>query len=258
MIKPHYKPSDKGLLKFRYDYYSQNGEDGIIKELLKRLNLNELEVCEFGAWDGVHLSNTFNLIKNHAAKAVLIEGDNKKFKDLMETAKLFKNITPIQAYIDTKENLLDNVLSNTFLKKDFDILSIDIDSNDLEIWESLNNYLPKIVIIEIQSHILPGIIERYNFENKTFNSFTSTVKSGANKGYTAIAHTGNLFFVRNDYLDKVKLEKDLIENNEGLFIYDWANKDKVKKFLIKVLPSNIIYILKILKKYLIRLTKFFS
>jgi hypothetical protein len=64
--------------------------------------------------------------------------------------------------------------------------------------------------------------------------------------------------VRNDYLDKVKLEKDLIENNEGLFIYDWANKDKVKKFLIKVLPSNIIYILKVLKKYLIRLTKFFS
>ena len=246
------------FLKFRKNNYSQNGEDGVLEKITNLLELNNLELCEFGAWDGIHLSNTFNLIKNHGAKAVLIEGDNKKFEDLIETAKLFKNITPIQAYIDTKENLLDNVLSNTFLKKDFDILSIDIDSNDLEIWESLNNYLPKIVIIEIQSHILPGIIERYNFENKTFNSFTSTVKSGANKGYTAIAHTGNLFFVRNDYLDKVKLEKDLIENNEGLFIYDWANKDKVKKFLIKVLPTNIIYILKVLKKYLIRLTKFFS
>ena len=77
-MKPHYKPSNKALLKFRCDYYSQNGEDGIIKELIKRLNLKELEVCEFGAMDGIHLSNTFNLIKNHGAKAVLIEGDNKK------------------------------------------------------------------------------------------------------------------------------------------------------------------------------------
>tara|TARA_B110000971_G_C19901910_1_gene450376 strand:+ start:137 stop:889 length:753 start_codon:yes stop_codon:yes gene_type:complete len=249
MINPHYKTSDKGLLKFRHDYYSQNGEDGIIQELLKRLNLNELEVCEFGAWDGIHLSNTFNLIKNHAAKAVLIEGDNKKFDNLMQTAKSFKSITPIQAYIDTKENLLDNVLSKTFLKKDFDILSIDIDSNDLEIWESLSNYLPKIVIIEIESNILPGVIEKYNFENKTFNSFTSTIKSATNKGYTAVAHTGNLFFVRNDYLDKVNLEKDLIENSENLFIYDWVNKNRVKKFFKRILPNNIIQILKTIKKF---------
>ena len=255
MRKFYYKPSNKGLLKFRYNHYSQNGEDGIIVELIKRLNLNELEVCEFGAWDGIHLSNTFNLIKNHNARAVLIEGDDKKFKDLIETSKSFKNIIPIHAYINTKENLLDNLLSTTFLKKDFDILSIDIDSNDLEIWESLNNYLPKIVIIEIQSSILPGIIERYNYENKTFNSFTSTIKSGTNKGYTAIAHTGNLFFVRNDYLYKVNLEKDLIENSENLFIHDWANKDRIKKFFKKILPNNIIYILKILKKYLIRLAR---
>ena len=79
MRKFYYKPSNKGLLKFRYNHYSQNVEDGIIVELIKRLNLNELEVCEFGAWDGIHLSNTFNLIKNHNARAVLIEGDDKKF-----------------------------------------------------------------------------------------------------------------------------------------------------------------------------------
>ncbi|MDA9646270.1 hypothetical protein N9S92_00750 [Candidatus Pelagibacter sp.] len=253
MTKFHFKPSNKGLLKFRDNYYSQNGEDGIILELIKRLDLNKLEVCEFGAWNGVHLSNTFNLIKNYNAKAVLIEGDEEKFKDLIKTSKSYKNITPIQAYINIKENSLDKILSNTFLKKDFDILSIDIDSNDLEIWESLNNYSPKIVIIEIQSNILPGIIERYNYENKTFNSFTSTIKSGINKGYTAVAHTGNLLFVRNDYLNKVNLEKNLIDNSENLFIYDWVNKDRTKRYLKKVLPKFIVSILKTLKKYFIRL-----
>ena len=250
MKKPHYKFSNKGLLKFRGDYYSQNGEDGVIRELLKRLKLNKLEVCEFGAWDGIHLSNTFNLIKNHSAKAVLIEGNDKRFKDLLKTAEIYKNITPVKAFIDTKENLLDVVLSNTFLKKDFDILSIDIESNDLEIWESLKNYMPKIVIIEIQSHILPGKIERYNLKKRTYNSFTSMINVGTNKGYTPVAHTGNLFFVRNDYLDKVNLEKDLIENSENLFIRDWVGRERfdrkyrTKEFLKKILPSGMIYILK--------------
>lgn len=41
--------------KFQKNIYSQNGEDGIISEILKRLNLRENEnnwCVEFGAWDG--------------------------------------------------------------------------------------------------------------------------------------------------------------------------------------------------------------
>jgi hypothetical protein len=45
------------LLMFRENIHSQNGEDGIVAELLKRLKLNRSGgwVCEFGAWDGKHL-----------------------------------------------------------------------------------------------------------------------------------------------------------------------------------------------------------
>ena len=57
--------------------YSQNGEDGIVEELLKRLNINNGWVCEFGAWDGINLSNTFNLVKK-GFDAVFIEGDVNK------------------------------------------------------------------------------------------------------------------------------------------------------------------------------------
>ena len=70
--------------RYAKDVHSQNGEDGIVEELLKRLNINSGWVCEFGAWDGIHLSNTFNLVQK-GFNAVFIEGDPVKFKDLLVT-----------------------------------------------------------------------------------------------------------------------------------------------------------------------------
>ena len=76
-------------LKYRENYYSQNGEDGIIKKIIEDLKLekNKLSVCEFGAWDGIHFSNTFNLVEKFNAKALYIEGDEEKFKSLLQTKK---------------------------------------------------------------------------------------------------------------------------------------------------------------------------
>ena len=68
--------------KYKRNIYSQNGEDGIILEILKRLKLNSKNkwCCEFGAWDGIHGSNTFNLVKNLNYNAVYIEGEKKNIK----------------------------------------------------------------------------------------------------------------------------------------------------------------------------------
>ena len=161
------------LINFRKNIFSQNGEDGIIEEIIKRLELKDLEVCEFGAWDGKHLSNTFNLVKNFNARAVYIEGDKKKYQDLIKTAKQFPNILPINAFVSHKndKNSLDNLLSRTFLKKDFDLLSIDIDGHDLEVVFHLQNYSPKIIIIEINSSMLPGIRHMHSIKIKG-NSFS--------------------------------------------------------------------------------------
>ena len=35
---------------YKKNVYSQNGEDGIIEEILKRFNITSGWVCEFGAW----------------------------------------------------------------------------------------------------------------------------------------------------------------------------------------------------------------
>lgn len=73
------------LENFRFNKFSQNGEDGVIQEILKRISLsNPLNnwCCEFGAWDGLHFSNTARLILEEDFRAVLIEGDESRLKDL--------------------------------------------------------------------------------------------------------------------------------------------------------------------------------
>ena len=41
-------------------------------------------------------------------------------------------------------------------------ISIDIDSFDLAIWESLLHFKPKVVVIETNSGVMPGVLSRHN------------------------------------------------------------------------------------------------
>jgi hypothetical protein len=192
---------------YSHNINSQNGEDGILEELMKRLNIHSGYVCEFGAWDGVYLSNTFNLIQK-GFKSVLIEGDPEKFKDLEKLAKQYPTITPICAWVDhvkDSPNLLDKLLQQTQIPIDFDVLSIDIDSFDYQVWESVEVYRPKIVIIEINllvsesdlNHIhTPGIYQG--------TGIGPMFLLGKKKGYKFLTSTGNAFFIREDLYPQLK------------------------------------------------------
>ena len=210
--------------KFKKDNHSQNGEDGIIEELLNRLQIKTGWVCEFGAWDGIHLSNTFNLVKTKKFKAVFIEGDKFKYKDLLNTVQRFSNIIPINAYVDYNDtdNSLDNLLKNTEIPYDFDILSIDIDSYDYHVWRNLKNYNPKIVIIEINSSVNTNN-NNYIHQPPNYNGtgFRPTFNLGLEKGYRFILHTGNMFFIRNDLFDKLNINyNNELEN----FRTEWGGR----------------------------------
>jgi hypothetical protein len=195
--------------KYSRNIFSQNGEDGIIEELFTRLNITSGWVCEFGAWDGIHLSNTFNLIKNKNFSGVFIEGDEARFKDLLNTQKEHPQIVAINKYVshvENDDNTLDNILKETGIPIDFELLSIDIDSFDYQVWNTLEKYKPKIVIIEINSGINPHIENHIHtpglYEG---TSFMPMYKLGIKKGYKFVLHTGNMIFIKNELYEKLNM-----------------------------------------------------
>ncbi len=221
------------LNDYGYNVYSQNGEDGIIEEIIRRLRIdkNKNKFCvEFGAWDGMYLSNTFNLI-NKGWKGIYIEGDEKKYQDLLKTSKIYPNITPVNKFVSINpksKNSLDLILKNYKIPRDFEILSIDIDSFDLEVWLSLYEYKPKIIIIEINSTYPPGIIKWHSgkYNNSRGNSFSATLKVGIDKGYSLICHCGNMIFLRNDLTDQVNINEKFLNYPELLFNDLWYSIEK--------------------------------
>ena len=220
-------------LQFRSNVYSQNGEDGILEEVLKRLMLSDHEnwCVEFGAWDGKHMSNTFRLVSDLGWNGVYIEGNVNFFEELKTTCQSFPNIIPILRMVsheEDSEDSLDQILNETNLPKDFEVLSIDIDTYDLAIWANLTEYLPKIVVIEVNSHIHPGILEWHHTHGRG-NSFSSTLGVGIKKGYTLICHTGNMIFVRNDLVSRLSLNNIQLNYPETLFDFSYLpNVPKVK------------------------------
>lgn len=197
------------LTTFKRNVHSQFGEDGIIEEILKRLNAaasTDGWCVEFGAWDGMHLSNTYNLIQNKNYKAVLIEGDAQKYETLKKNIPQ-DDVVKVCRFVSFEgENSLDAILRSTPIPVDFDLLSVDIDGCDYYILESLNLYCPKIICIEFNPSVPNEIefVQPRNFSVKQGASAKSLILLGEKKGYSLVAVTeSNVFMVRNDLLAAV-------------------------------------------------------
>jgi hypothetical protein len=203
MLSPR---SIKGLLSMRKSYYSPSGEDGLLEFVLSQISQTDGWCVEFGAWDGRHLSNTYHLIKTRNYKAVLVEMNPDKY------VTLAKNMAPYHVKCINKmvrisgDATLDAILSETEVPPTFDLLSIDIDGNDYHVWKSLVNYVPKVVIIEINYTDKPGV-QRINPPESPFvwgvsgSSIQSMTDLAKSKGYSLIANIGcNAVYVRKEYL----------------------------------------------------------
>lgn len=232
--------------KFCKNYYSQNGEDGIIEKLLEELEIESGYCCEFGANDGLSSSNTYHLIKNKGFHSLQIESNTEHFYHLVQLHKENEKVTCLNEMV-TSTNLRE-FLSKFNYPKDFDLLSIDIDSYDYDIWKGLEYYEPKIVIIETNSYRDPLTEEQNKVRTSDHTieadpllrwqpmraaegtSFIKMIELGLEKGYVPIAYTGNITFVHKNYVHKLKEFPYKLSDNKYDYISLYTNlcmwKDK--------------------------------
>ena len=192
--------SNNLLNHFARTFASQGGEDGIIEKILEILGNSTKWCVEFGSWDGKYLSNTYNLIANHDYSAVLIEGDAKRFKVLKKNFGDNSKIIPVNAFVGSNEDdCLDRILEKTEMPEEFDLLSIDIDGSDYHVWDAVQKYSPKVVVIEFNPTV-PPCVEFVQARDMTVNQgsgILSMVNLAKKKGYELVAaESANAFFVK--------------------------------------------------------------
>jgi hypothetical protein len=232
------------LQRFRRNVYSQNGEDGVIREIFRRLEQPTGWFCEFGAWDGRYGSNAYNLLLQ-GWHGVMIEGDSRRFQRLRRLADRYGDrLEAIEAMVSNNRcdpTSLDNLLRRTRIPPRFDLLSIDVDGYDYQIWESLEQHHPRVVIIEIDSSILPGrsVIHGPGGHG---SSFSAMLHLGRRKGYALAVHTGNMFFVNEAEVDRLGLPANDRTNPESLFVSEWVNPTRfstIKRKLRHATPQRV-------------------
>lgn len=193
-------PQIGALLAHASNTFSQNGEDGIIARSFSIIGPGQRRCCEYGAWDGIHLSNTRALIEKGWSGA-LIESDEARFNRLMDNTRLFPGVAAIRARVDTTDNRLSAILKKAGVPPGLDFLSIDVDGLDYDLFLALDDIRPRLICVEVNAGHDPAslaIIPQQVAANNVGQPLSAFVSAADKTGYRLICYTGNAFFLRQD------------------------------------------------------------
>jgi hypothetical protein len=198
-----------GINRFERRYYSQNGEDGILAEIFRRIGGGSKFFVEFGVEDGLEC-NTAYLARRLGWSGVMMEADERRFAELRKNYRRFPKVRTVQAMV-TSENA-SRSFSDAAIPREFDLLSIDIDGNDYWVWKALlAEYHPRVCVVEFNANYPPPALwvikydSSFRWDDTTYfgASLSSMVALGDANGYAFVGADCNLvnaFFVRCDVL----------------------------------------------------------
>jgi hypothetical protein len=195
--------SPNSLNRYYDNKYSQSSEDAVAEEIFKRLNIHKGFCVEFGAGNGITLSNTRKFLEK-GWFGIMIEPDSASFNLLQQTYSDSSNVLCLQEFVAFKEGqgkTFDEIADLYFPENDIDFLSIDIDGGDYLVFENLHRQ-PKVICIEIGLHWHPllniRIPDEYAVHDRQQPILVMCDIAKA-KGYKPICFEGgNLFLIRAD------------------------------------------------------------
>ncbi len=188
------------LLFFYGDVHSQRGQDGILAEIFRRLHIDTGRFVEFGAWDGIYLSNC-RLLYEKGWQGVFIEADAERYKSLLGNYDN-SEVRCIHAVVGAKNGLrlIDLLTLNNVDPKIITFVSIDVDGQDLEIFATMG-FTPPVVLVEGGFSFSPYLNKRMPEEvaaqdlQQPLPVICDTAKT---IGYVPVCFCQDTYFVRSD------------------------------------------------------------
>jgi hypothetical protein len=199
------------LTRSELKVFSQNGEDGVIAEILGRVGTTHRHFVEFGIGEGVE-GNCVFLADVLGWNGLFIEGAESLYPALHHRYASVPGVTTLQALV-TAENV-ESLLLGAGVPPDLDLLSIDIDGNDFWVWKAIETFTPRVLIIEYNGALSldAALVQPYDTDAawEATDYFGASLgameRLGAEKGYF-LAHTElsgtNAFFVREDLRERL-------------------------------------------------------
>lgn len=214
------------LLHFCSNAWSQRGDDGIVRRIFALLGIEQGFFIEFGAWDGIYLSNS-RALSLRGWHGCFIEADRAKFEQLAQTYLQQSSISCVNAFVvpsPSPEGMtLDAIAATHFPGREVDFLSIDIDGLDLLILESLE-LRPKVICIEGGFSWHPRYTQRVPDQIASQNlqqPLAVVIEAATRKRYTPVCFNQNTYLVADEYASPFQ---SIIKDPVTLWRDAWFNE----------------------------------
>ena len=214
--KNEFKRDKKNLIPYGFKVFSQIDEDGIINEIFKRIGTTNKKFLEFGV-NASKNNTTFLLLNNWTG--VWLEISTLKIIRIKNKYKIPLKNNSLRIYKKkiTAENI-NKVIKPLQLKGVIDLLSIDIDGNELYLLNKLSQIRPRVIVVEYNSKFPPPFKKSikyspnfiWKYDDYLGSSLQLLVDNLKKKNYALVGCNisgVNAFFVKKELL-KNKFPKD--------------------------------------------------
>jgi hypothetical protein len=201
----------QSLLRYGSKVYSQCDEDGVIQEIFARIGTGRKTFVEFGVSNGLE-NNTVRLLLDDWSGVWLesdkacVESINVHFNNVIREGRLHVD----QAMVD-RDNI--NALIGRYHEGEIDLISIDVDGNDIHLMQALTVVSPRVIVVEYNAAFPPPLSiaqsydpnHRWRGGNYFGASLAAITKVADEKGYALVGCSlsgGNAFFVRRDLIEE--------------------------------------------------------
>lgn len=227
--------SDEGdLTPYELSVFSQNGEDGVLSEIFRRIGPGERTFMEIGA--SLNEANSVFLADARGWSGTFVEASEAEFRDLSAKYSPSERVRILRSFV-TPSNASD-VAAQAAPSGRLDLLSIDIDGNDYWIWKALASaeLHPRVVVIEYNAHLRAADVNVRPYDDAAWDGTSYTgaslgamVALGRELGYRLV-HLDlsgiNAFFVDEALANgRFPREEEVLRRVPNFFLYGFRHPE---------------------------------